>query len=108
MTTGYTGNPSPEISNLLLPAILTESELPRGFVTQEVSGVSFMLTESLQKKKHTKCGFCVCFISPYRHSEEMIKKLESAGLGFYVRATETQQKLGIYDDCVLLPLVSVQ
>ena len=31
----------------------------------------------------------------------MIKKLESAGLGFYVRATETQQKLGIYDDCVL-------
>ena len=31
----------------------------------------------------------------------MIKKLESAGLGFYVRATETQQKLGIYDDCVI-------
>jgi len=25
----------------------------------------------------------------------MIKKLESAGLGFYMRATETQQKLGI-------------
>ena len=25
----------------------------------------------------------------------MIKKLESAGLGFYVKATETQQKLGI-------------
>ena len=24
----------------------------------------------------------------------MIEKLESAGLGFYVRATETQQKLG--------------
>ena len=24
----------------------------------------------------------------------MIKKLESAGLGFYVKATETQQKLG--------------
>ena len=26
----------------------------------------------------------------------MIEKLESAGLGFYVRATETQQKLGEY------------
>ena len=26
----------------------------------------------------------------------MIEKLESAGLGFYVRATETQQKLGTY------------
>jgi len=24
----------------------------------------------------------------------MVEKLESAGLGFYVRATETQQKLG--------------
>ena len=24
----------------------------------------------------------------------MIEKLESAGLGFYVKATETQQKLG--------------
>ena len=32
-----------------------------------------------------------------RHSEEMIEKLESAGLGFYVRATKTQQKLG---ECV--------
>lgn len=25
----------------------------------------------------------------------MIKKLESAGLGFYVKATQTQQKLGM-------------
>ena len=30
----------------------------------------------------------------YRHTDEMIGKLESAGLGFYVKATETQQKLG--------------
>ena len=44
---------------------------------------------------HTKYGLCVHYVSPYRHSEEMIKKLESAGLGFYVRATETQQKLGL-------------
>ena len=29
-----------------------------------------------------------------RHTDEMIDKLESAGLGFYVKATETQQKLG--------------
>ena len=26
----------------------------------------------------------------------MISKLESAGLGFFVKATETQQKLGVY------------
>ena len=32
----------------------------------------------------------------YRHSEDMIKKLENAGLGFYVRETETHQKLGIF------------
>ena len=35
------------------------------------------------------CMQCMC-----RHTEEMIEKLESAGLGFYVKATETQQKLG--------------
>ena len=29
-----------------------------------------------------------------RHSKDMIKKLENAGLGFFVKATETQQKLG--------------
>ena len=29
-----------------------------------------------------------------RHTAEMINKLESAGLGFYVKANETQQKLG--------------
>ena len=32
----------------------------------------------------------------FRHSPDMIEKLETAGLGFYVRATETQQKLGMY------------
>ena len=36
----------------------------------------------------------VCGNSCCRHTEEMIGKLESAGLGFYVKATETQQKLG--------------
>ena len=29
-----------------------------------------------------------------RHSKDMIKKLENAGLGFFVKGTETQQKLG--------------
>ena len=48
-----------------------------------------------KKEKHAHKIWLVCtHVSPYRHSEEMIKKLESAGLGFYVRATETQQKLG--------------
>ncbi|XP_019857687.1 PREDICTED: E3 ubiquitin-protein ligase rnf213-beta-like [Amphimedon queenslandica] len=33
--------------------------------------------------------------NPYRkHTDKMISKLESAGLGFFVKATETQQKLG--------------
>ena len=30
----------------------------------------------------------------YRHSKEMIEKLENSGLGFYVRDTDTHQKLG--------------
>ena len=29
-----------------------------------------------------------------RHNDKMIERLESAGLGFFVRATDTQQKLG--------------
>ena len=29
-----------------------------------------------------------------RHKEEMIMRLEKAGLGFFVKPTETQQKLG--------------
>ena len=33
--------------------------------------------------------------SLHRHSKKMIERLENAGLGFFVRATETQQKLGI-------------
>ena len=33
-------------------------------------------------------------MTDYRHSNAMIERLEKAGLGFFVRATETQQKLG--------------
>ena len=30
----------------------------------------------------------------FRHTKEMIKKLESAGLGYHVSADETEDKLG--------------
>ena len=52
----------------------------------------------------TEGRFLTCIVSDlmvygiicyYRHTEEMIKKLRSAGLGFYVRETDTQQKLGL-------------
>ena len=29
-----------------------------------------------------------------RHTDEMIEKLESAGLGYHVRADETEERLG--------------
>ena len=31
----------------------------------------------------------------YRHTEEMIENLETAGLGFYVKADSTQHKFGM-------------
>ena len=34
---------------------------------------------------------CLCII---RHSDDMIEKLESAGLGFFIKGEETKQKLG--------------
>ena len=43
------------------------------------------------------CHFEVHYIQlvfSIRHTGEMIKKLHSAGLGFYVRETDTKQKLG--------------
>ena len=33
-------------------------------------------------------------INNYRHTEEMIKQLENAGLGFFVPASESPEKLG--------------
>ena len=39
--------------------------------------------------------FQVCLIICFRHTEEMIQKLESAGLGYHVSADETEDKLGI-------------
>ena len=35
--------------------------------------------------------YCLCI----RHSDDMIKKLESAGLGFFIKEEETKQKLGM-------------
>lgn len=40
----------------------------------------------------TKLHLVVIFA---RHHDHMILKLESAGLGFYVKATEAQERLGI-------------
>ena len=31
----------------------------------------------------------------FRHADEMIKKLETAGLGYYVKADSTQHKFGM-------------
>ena len=52
----------------------------------------------------TDVWFFVHLLFPgYRHSERMIEKLRSAGLGFYVRETETQQKLGSEDYAGIVP-----
>ena len=37
----------------------------------------------------------------FRHSKEMIQRLENAGLGFYVKATKTVHKLGMPKRLVL-------
>ena len=34
-------------------------------------------------------------LSPNRHTNDMIHKLESAGLGYHVSAEETEDKLGM-------------
>ena len=36
----------------------------------------------------------ICILNDFRHTDEMIKRLESAGLGYYVKGSETRQKLG--------------
>ena len=32
-----------------------------------------------------------------RHTDDMIKRLENAGLGFFVKATQSQEKLGMVE-----------
>ena len=46
------------------------------------------------ESKVMKFATCNVLTNMYRHTDKMIERLESAGLGFYVAATETQQKLG--------------
>ena len=90
MTVGYTGNPSPETSSSLLLATLTGSKWAGSYKiwVNTASHTWHHMQHSVQV--YTK----LLSSTIYRHSEETIEKLESAGLGFYVRATETQQKLG--------------
>ena len=53
------------------------------------------------RRSVARCTHIIHFVDTFvllttcRHSAEMIKKLCSAGLGFYVKETDTQQKLGI-------------
>ena len=39
--------------------------------------------------------YMLMLFSPNRHTNDMIHKLESAGLGYHVSAEETEDKLGI-------------
>lgn len=71
-----------------------------------------MTSSSLLLATHTGSGFyissqCICStplqlpnfcttLVLYRHSDDMIERLESAGLGFFICITETKQKLGKY------------
>ena len=72
MIDGYMENNFQMILSSLLPATLTEGILILIFLSSLLVGFSI-----------------------YRHSDEMIERLEKAGLGFYVRASETHQRLGI-------------
>ena len=99
MTTGCMGNPSPETSSSLLLATPTGSELHVGRVIRsELHDVRHVESGRHESRAVTlECihrTLLLPHMPPCRHSEDMIEKLESAGLGFYVRATETQQKLG--------------
>ena len=58
-----------------------------------------MMLNSLLLVIHTESKLAfIAFIECHlhdRHTNEMICKLESAGLGFFVKASETKQKLGM-------------
>ena len=41
-----------------------------------------------------------------RHSRQMIKKLESAGLGFHVKANETMERLGMIQ-LIIIPALAI-
>lgn len=47
-------------------------------------------------KSYFSGNVCCCFTIYNRHSEEKIRKLESAGLGFSTKVTLTKQRLGTW------------
>ena len=54
---------------------------------------SLLLAIHIKSKQY--CYFVKYTSVLYRHSPEMIRKLERAGLGYYVQSVNTKQKLGI-------------
>ncbi|KAG5853539.1 hypothetical protein ANANG_G00027050 [Anguilla anguilla] len=66
--------------------------------TEAVSSIKEVLCDGAVEGKRLAVGTGLQIIAacnPYRkHSDEMIQRLESAGLGYRVRAEETEEKLG--------------
>ena len=61
---------------------------------QKVSNSSQLATLTRSKRKFQfHILLLICF--QYRHDDKMIERLDSAGLGFFVKTTETQQRLGM-------------
>ena len=65
------------ISNLLLLAIHTKSKWQ---IHETCINHCYVLTKNR--------------LFTVRHTKQMIQKLESAGLGFFVKATETEERIG--------------
>ncbi|KAK0137548.1 E3 ubiquitin-protein ligase rnf213-alpha [Merluccius polli] len=66
--------------------------------TEAISSIKEIICDHTVKGEHltVDCGLqIIAACNPYRkHTDEMVKKLESAGLGYRVRAEETDEKLG--------------
>ena len=77
VTTGFEANVFQMISNLLLLAIHTKSKWQ---THESCNNHCYVLTKN-----------CLLIV---RHTRKMIQKLESAGLGFFVKATETEERIG--------------
>ena len=53
-----------------------------------------MYLSILVKGKSLEMSVCSCVCSSFRHSEDLIQRLENAGLGYHVDADKTVDKLG--------------
>lgn len=66
--------------------------------TEDISSIKEVLCDKTVKGNSLKpnCGLqIIAACNPYRkHTDKMIKRLESAGLGYRVKAEETDEKLG--------------